>query len=277
MRFCLIASFFTAALAAQSTTSPPEQEPALRERVTKFYAAISEGKYKNAFALVADDAQDAFMGMPKVPMKDLSIVSVAGQDGGKAANVVVSFTRILYMMGKPVETKGRDETKWRIEGGEWVWAGRAAGLRTTPLGMAAKGAPPEQPGVPKLTAEEIKRKAAEVPSPDQLKGGDVRVAGPSKIQFSKSKAGEVSYVIQNPIQAWVVAKVQLPKVQGLEWIVPEEAKRPRADEAGVRPGSTITVKVRWTPGAAPGSDDDHGRLDILPVGRFYQFQIIWTD
>lgn len=277
MRFCLIVSFLTAAVAAQSTTSPPEQEPVLRERVAKFYAAISEGKYKNAFALVADDAQDAFMGMPKAPMKDVAIATVEGLNGGKTARVVVTFTRNMTMMGRPIETKGRDESRWRIEGEEWVWAGRPAGLKTTPLGMPVKEADPAAPGVPKLTAEEIKRKAAEMPSAEQLKGGDVRVAGPSKIEFSKTKPGEVSYVIQNPIQAWVVAKIQLPKLQGLEWVVPEEAKRPRADEAGVRPGSTVTVKIRWTPGAAPGPDDDHGRLDILPVSRFYQFQIVWKD
>ena len=93
MRFCLIVSLLTAAAAAQSTTIPLEQEPALRERVTKFYAAISEGKYKNAFSLVADDAQNAFMGMPKLAMKDVAIATVEGLDGGKTAKVVVIFTR----------------------------------------------------------------------------------------------------------------------------------------------------------------------------------------
>jgi len=44
-----------------SEKAPPEVNEALRARIDKFYGAFMKGKFREAYLLVSEDSQDAFM------------------------------------------------------------------------------------------------------------------------------------------------------------------------------------------------------------------------
>lgn len=277
MRFCLTVSCFAAVLGAQSTASSADTEKALLDRVTKFYAALTEGKYKNAFVMVAEEAQEAFMGMPKTGFQDVQLKSIEWADGGKSAKVAVIYKREIPVMGKSIPSAMRDDSNWKLEGGEWVWAGKAAGgPRTNALGIRMPDTPAASEG-PQLSADEVKKRIAEAPSAAQMSGGAVQVVGPKSLEFSKSRPGEAEFIVKNPLPGWVVVKMVLPKLAGLEWVVPEKAKRSNPAEAKVAPESALTIKIRWTPGTQPGKDATFGRIELLPVSRSHQFALVWKE
>src|SRR5712692_1557959 len=56
---------FGQAPAPEPEKAPAEVEQALRSRVNVFYQAFVTGKYRDAFQVVADDAQDAFLAADK--------------------------------------------------------------------------------------------------------------------------------------------------------------------------------------------------------------------
>src|SRR5580704_18066520 len=56
--------------------APPPVEAALRARIDQYYHAFMAGKYKEAYLLVADDSQDAFLETDKQPYKSCDTLKI---------------------------------------------------------------------------------------------------------------------------------------------------------------------------------------------------------
>src|SRR5271154_6960023 len=56
--------------------APAPVDEALRARIDKFYGAFIEGKFKDAYLLVADDSQDQFFALPKKQYKVCQIIRI---------------------------------------------------------------------------------------------------------------------------------------------------------------------------------------------------------
>src|SRR5579862_6600434 len=90
----LLLAFTFVAFAQKATDwvdqAPPEVEQALRARVEQYYNAFIAGKFKEAYLLVADDSQDAFLVADKAQYKSCETVKRRYADSFSKASVLES-------------------------------------------------------------------------------------------------------------------------------------------------------------------------------------------
>src|ERR1700693_4824634 len=68
--------------------APPPIDEALRARITQFYHAYITGKFREAYPLVAEDSQDAFLGASKESMQSCEIIRIKYSENFTIADVV---------------------------------------------------------------------------------------------------------------------------------------------------------------------------------------------
>lgn len=108
-------------LFAFGQTPPPEVDQALRARATEFFQDFVEGQYRKAFALVADDSQDAYFTSAKAEMKSFKIDSIKYSPDFAKATVTLMVKRMWQFQGEQALAEVPMSTSWKIEDGKWVW------------------------------------------------------------------------------------------------------------------------------------------------------------
>ena len=101
--------------------APPAIDDALRARVNQFYAAFIAGKYKDAYALVADDSQDKFFELSKDQYKGCEIVKIQYLEKFTKAVVVVAVKSEFRFHGTVVPTTFPLTSNWEVVDGHWYW------------------------------------------------------------------------------------------------------------------------------------------------------------
>ena len=141
-----------AAQADAGQQPPKEVDDALRARVTQFYQASVDRKYRLAMEVVAEDSRDYFFEMDKPHYYGFEIAGIKYSDQFKRAVVTVLCDTEMNMLpqGK-VRVKAPLKSQWKLDNGEWFWfASRNAG-RSTPFGMfspPASGSSTPAPALP---------------------------------------------------------------------------------------------------------------------------------
>jgi len=101
--------------------APPPIDEALRARVDKFYQAYVTGKYREAFALITDDSQDAYIASPKPHYKSCETVRINWSEQFTKARVVESCEGDFTFHGQSVPVKRPVTSDWKLADGEWFW------------------------------------------------------------------------------------------------------------------------------------------------------------
>jgi hypothetical protein len=101
--------------------APPAVDEALRVRVDKFYGAFVAGKFKEAYALVADDSQDKFFELSKDQYKGCDIVKTRYSDNFTKAVVVTSCKGEFRWNGVVMPTSFPLLSNWEVVDGQWYW------------------------------------------------------------------------------------------------------------------------------------------------------------
>lgn len=101
--------------------APPAVDEALRGRVAQYYHAFTEGKFKDAYLLVADDSQNAFMASDKDQYKSCETIKIRYEDHFSKATVVESCKTEWEWHGIRTPTTFPITSTWRIEDGKWCW------------------------------------------------------------------------------------------------------------------------------------------------------------
>jgi len=113
--------------------APPPIDAALRARVDKFYQAHVSGKFKEAFALVAEDSQDAFLAAGKAQFKKCETVRINWSDEFTKAKVVETCDGEFRFHGQTVPVKRPMASDWKLVDGEWYWCYVKPDMRPTPF------------------------------------------------------------------------------------------------------------------------------------------------
>jgi hypothetical protein len=212
-------------------TAPTEVEAVLRDRVTKFFEAQMNGKYRQADQYVAEDTKDFFYAMPKFPILKFEVGSIAYSDRFTKAAVTIRIDRELSQALIPkMKMHNREVTDWKIENGQWCWTVDQNVVKT-PFGdmrRPAPGAAHADSAAPLVSA---------IPSVADMTR--TVTADKTEVDLSNRKTDQV--VFRNMMPGPVVLSLEAPQTPGLE------AKLDRAD---VAPNGT--AQVLFTYDAAAG-------------------------
>ncbi|HTW64677.1 MAG TPA: hypothetical protein VME17_08680 [Bryobacteraceae bacterium] len=119
----LISSFLGLAQtpADHEEQAPPAVDDALRARVGQYYRAFMEGKFKDAYLLVADDSQNAFMAADKDQYKACETIKIRYEDKFTKATVLESCKTDWVWHGIRTPTTFPITSTWKMIDGKWFW------------------------------------------------------------------------------------------------------------------------------------------------------------
>jgi hypothetical protein len=101
--------------------APPPIDEALRARVAQFYHAYTTGKFREAYPLVAEDSQDAFLGSSKDSLKSCETLRIRYSDNFAKATVVEACKGEWNYHGVITHTSFPLTSHWKIVDGQWCW------------------------------------------------------------------------------------------------------------------------------------------------------------
>jgi hypothetical protein len=124
--------------------APPDVEEALRVRVSAFFQAQVEGKFRQAEQYVAEDSKDSYYEMSKTKYLKYEIRNINYSDNFTKAVVLVLTHAYVVIPGfegqaAPLPVK----TNWVLADGKWWWHVDPADLNMTPFGKMNPGPYPD--------------------------------------------------------------------------------------------------------------------------------------
>lgn len=222
--------------------APPDVDQALRARITRFYQAHQDGKFRLADEMVAEDTKDFFFAANKTRYLSFEIVKISYSDQfTKAKATVLCETQIAMpgFAGRPV--KIAVASTWKVERGEWYWYVAPEELNMTPFGRMSGGpgtgnplgAPPAMPQNPATLLTLVKADRSSV----NLKPG-----AREEITISNGMPGAITLKFDHPpLPGLAVTADRLELKAGEKSVVTFEWKG-EPDRGPV----TVTVQVQPT-------------------------------
>lgn len=122
------------------TSAPPDIEKALRERVSGYYQAYVDGKFRQAEQYIAEDTKDIFFNQEKHKIRGFEIIKVNWDDSFKKASVVTLVQTNIVMRGQTIPANAPMATRWKLEDGKWCYYVDPSLGRETPVGIMKPGA-----------------------------------------------------------------------------------------------------------------------------------------
>jgi hypothetical protein len=138
--------------------APPDVDAALRDRISKFYQAHVDKKFRLADQYVAEDSKDVFFAASKPSCMAFKIDSIVYSDNFTKAKSTVLCKQVLPFPGfgeEPMDLPNPDT--WKVENGEWFWYLDLSRGRDTPWGH--KDFTADKPGEIPGDIKDLKAKA----------------------------------------------------------------------------------------------------------------------
>jgi hypothetical protein len=101
--------------------APPAIDEALRARVDQYYHAFMQGKFKEAYLLVSEESQDAFLEADKDRYKACETIKIRYSDDFTKAVVIESCKTDWKWHGVITPTTFPITSSWKIVDGKWFW------------------------------------------------------------------------------------------------------------------------------------------------------------
>ena len=234
--------------------APPAVEEALRTRISKFFQAHVDGKFRLAEPLVAEDSKDFFYSANKPKYLGFQIRDIAWSNNFTVAKATV-LTKMVVMapgfLDKPVDVPV--PSRWKLENGDWYWYVTEDDLNTTPFGKmkaapegADKGTPPPAIPGPAEAAKLLQGVKAEKDTVE-LKA---REASSGEFTIVNGMPGHVSLVLDKILYPGVTAKI---------------------DATDLGAGEKAHVTIAWTPGGPPPKVISL-RVLVQPTNQYIRLQ-----
>lgn len=197
--------------------APPDVDEALRGRITKFYEAHRDGKFRVADQYVAEDSKDVFFESDKRRCKtfEISKITYVGE-GFQSANVLVLCdTSLLMPPAGVVEVKMPLSSKWRADDGQWFWYVEPNSARQSPFGKMLPGEGTEG-GIPTSiprgpnTGELMKMVSIDKTTIKFTAGK----ASAAELTISSELPGQAHLSIDAPKLTDVILKIEKPVLEG---------------------------------------------------------------
>jgi hypothetical protein len=245
----------------KSPPAPAAVDRALRARVTGFFQAHVDGKFRQAEQYVAPEARDFFYSAVKPHYLKFEISKITYSDHNTKATVVTRCDReVMSPMGK-MTFNIPEESNWKVERGLWYWYANQKEVRT-PVG--ATKYTPGLPGQQENRGDVLKPQVASVQDLWKLVSADKKevrlpVAG-----------GSDSLAVRNSLKGFVTIKVQAPDMPGLEISIDHERIAPNYS-------SRVTFKYQPPPEAKAPPKNLPVEIHVDPSNEIIPIQVIFAE
>lgn len=244
----------------------PAVDSALRDRVTKFFQAHVDGKFRQAEQYVAEDSRDAFYELDKRRFLKFEIERIDYKENFTKAEVHTLMdlewknSRFGTLVMHPPMT-----SYWRVDNGQWFWYFNPTETVDTPWGkrvvetetlgggvpgMANGERPALPPGARKVSAEEV------------LQG--VKFENNVAV-FDPGKVSEAKLTVKNTMPGEVQLKLNLKPSDWLTGTI---------DKTTLKPGETATVTLQYKPGQIDAMNGAVGHVHVEPTGQDLSMQVL---
>lgn len=119
--------------------APPAIDDALRSRVSAFYQAHVDGKFRQADQYVAEDSKDAFFVADKPHFRGFEISKITYTDNFTKATVVTACKTEMFFQGQQLPVTMPAVTHWKIDNDQWFWYYVQPSEMETPFGTMHSG------------------------------------------------------------------------------------------------------------------------------------------
>lgn len=241
------------ALSAQTAAelfakAPPEVDRALRERISLFFQAHVDGKFRQADQVVAEDSKDAYFAAEKTRYRGFEIVRILYTDNFTRARAVVAVDTDFMAPGiGKIPVKIPLTTLWRLEGGLWWWYVDPDAGKQSPFGPMHPGPgqssspfPFPSPGKPEQLAAML----------HQVK------VDKNEVRLSSYQPAEDQVTISNALPGAVRLKLDYNGFPGFEATLEREELDPKQStrlrlrveprDRAPKPSVTVTLRIEPT-------------------------------
>ena len=254
--------------------APKEVDDALRARVTQFYQAHVDRKWRLALDVVADDSQDYFLEKKKPDYFGFTITSIAYSEGFTRAVVSVTCDTEMFIMG---QGKSRIpaplSSQWKLENGQWFWYAKRATERETPFGTmkvnsgaAPEGAAGMPEGTPRLPVGLTAAMAKGVAGVGAVSNRRAVTADKTTIVLDPAKPSSDVITLSNTLDGAMGLEVLVLETPGLT---------AHADEQFIPAGGSTRVVFEYKPSGPPSIGKVYVR--VLPVGPVFPVKVTFTS
>lgn len=235
------------------TAAPPEVEKALRERVSGFYQAYVDGKFRLAEQYVAEDTKDRHYNQEKNKYRSFEIVKITFDDKFKTAKVVTTVGTNVSMRGNRMEVAAPMATDWRIEDGKWVYYYHPSLGVDSPAGRMHAGPGESQAGT---------GFGAIIKNPTAILT-QIKISKRSMLLKGHEKS-EDTLTVTNNAPGPISLSFQSETTPGLSW---------KIDKADIAQGQTATLTLTYSPPDKRAKAALQGTLSIEPFGQTVQIPV----
>ena len=213
-----------------SEKAPAEVNQALQARIDKFYGAFIRGKFREAYLMVSEDSQDAFMESPKDTYTSCDTIKIDYTDNFTKATVFEKCHGTMAWHGANLPSIVPLTTHWKFQNGDWDWYYLRPTEVVTPWGVSK---------IPAEGADQNPNKAK--PSiPDakvMVQGFQNAVKADKEIVNLHSWENSKDVVhLHNDMPGTIELKLEVPKQPGL---------KVRLDKTSLDAGQEATLEIEY--------------------------------
>ena len=244
-----------------SEKAPPELNDALMKRVSGFYQAHVDGKFRLADQFVAEESKDDFFVAPKQKFESFDIMKIGYFDDFKKAEVTVATKGTSMISGEKMSTSMPMTTNWKLVDGVWFWYVAPVTEFNTPFGKmhfnsgAAKdnAARSALPGDPAALAKQILTSVK---------------TDKEEIMLSSFEPAKAEFKVTNGMAGQISIKVEADGV-------PKELTF-KVDKEKLLAGEVATVTVAYKPANKVPKPSAMMRVYVDPVNLVLPVKVLFA-
>ena len=216
----------------QFRKAPPNIDEALRARITKFYQAHVEGKFRAADEMVAEDSKDVFFGAEKQHCRAFQIMKITYEENfTRAVVLIVCDTQMPMMMAGMIPVKMPIKSLWKAIDEQWFWYTEPVTDKevVTPFGLSKPIAAGPPVGQVAVSAPPNLQALSRMVQPDR-----------QSVVFDPSKAATERVVLRSALPGSVALSVQGAAPAGFEV---------KLDRTSIGQGESAVLSIHFEPAA----------------------------
>lgn len=245
--------------------APPAVDEALRARITKFYEAHVQGKFRAADEVVAEDSKDAFFAADKTRCYSFEIGSITYSENFTRATAVVTCEMDFVIPGADkVRVKAPRTTFWKVVDGQWWWYVVPKEYSDTPFGTMHSG-PPKPGSAP--TSPSGQPNALPRPSLSEVTALlNPLKADKAEVRLRADKPGSDQVTVTSHLAGAVSLELHCPSFPGLEMTL---------DRKELNQGEAAHVSIRFEPKEKLPTNKLTAQIRVPATGQVIPIRLVF--